>query len=58
VRIWDPGSGQEALALKGSTGTSFSLTFSPNGEFLAAGSHNGVRIWQGAQTPDQGRKNR
>jgi WD40 repeat protein len=58
VRIWDPASGQEALALKGSTGSSFSLTSSPDGQFLAAGCVDGVRIWQGAQTPDQGRKNR
>ena len=51
VRIWDPATGQEALALKGSTGNSFGLTFSPDGQFLAAGSVDGVRIWQGAQVP-------
>jgi hypothetical protein len=46
VKVWDAGTGQEALTLKGHTGHVNSVCWSPDGKRLAsAGSDGTVKVW-------------
>ena len=47
VRLWQAGSGQALLVLRGHEGPVTSVSFSPDGHTLASGSHDHtVRLWQ------------
>jgi len=51
VRVWNPDSGQERLALPGGDGAGnmTAVSFSPDGRMIAAGQLNGViRLWDAA----------
>ncbi len=46
VKLWDMKNGRELITLKGNEGGFHSVTFSPNGQMLAAGSAKGtVNLW-------------
>src|SRR5262249_48647984 len=48
VRLWEAASGREIRALKGHVGRVRSLTFSPDGKFLASASENSdlaISLW-------------
>jgi WD40 repeat protein len=50
VKVWDAGSGQEILTLKGHTRSVTSVAFSPDGMRLASSSADGtVRVWSAAR---------
>jgi WD40 repeat protein/serine/threonine protein kinase len=47
VKVWDAGSGQEVLTLKGHTEWFTGVTFSPDGKLLASADRNGmVKVWE------------
>jgi hypothetical protein len=49
VRIWDAGTGQQLLCLKGHTGNVIGVAYSPDGQRLASTSYDqSVRIWDAA----------
>ena len=47
VRLWDPVTGQELLALTGHKSAVHGMAFSPDGTILATGSHDGaIKLWR------------
>src|SRR5262249_54439614 len=53
VRVWDTVTGQEALSLKGHTGTVTSVAFSPDGKRLASADSTGrVKVWDATPLPE------
>src|SRR3974390_1213481 len=49
AKVWDAGTGEELLVLKGHTGNVRSVTFSPDGQRIATGSDDrSAKIWDAA----------
>ena len=50
MKVWDAGTGQETLTLKGHTGWVRSVAFSPDGKRLASAScrYRTVKVWDAA----------
>ncbi|XGV96479.1 MAG: caspase family protein [Leptolyngbya sp. BL-A-14] len=48
VQIWAVDSGERVLTLTGLRGSVQQLTFSPNGDWVAASANNEVRVWNAA----------
>ncbi len=45
IHVWDPTSGKELFNLRGSASGTLTVAWSPDGDFLAAGSRGDVRVW-------------
>jgi RNA polymerase sigma factor (sigma-70 family) len=45
IRLWDPQTGKEISSLSEHQGAVMTLRFAPDGKLLAAGSEDGIRIW-------------
>src|SRR5207244_1050505 len=53
IKLWDPATGKERLALQGDRASADALAFSADGTVFAAGYDNGkVTVWQLAQRRD------
>jgi WD40 repeat protein len=57
VRVWDPRTGEETLALRGDVGSFYDLSWNPDGARLAAACSDG-QIWIWDATPGFERNNR
>jgi WD40 repeat protein len=45
VKVWDAATGEQALTLKGSLGTTMDLAFNPDGHRVASAGNSALRVW-------------